>query len=431
MKKKKIIFVILLLMVAQLAVSCGRPTGPAKQPVALVIWKPFEESETWRSIFEEYTRTHSYVNFVYERKDIATYEDELLNALASGTGPDIFSIHNDWLASYKDKMSPAPKGVFSVREFEDAFVDVARADLYDQENNLYAVPMSVDTLALFYNRDLLGSAGIAQPPRTWAEAIEAVKSLTRQDKFGNFLVNGIAMGTDKNVNRSVDILGLLMLQNGTQVYSSAKNQATMDREVVAADGSRYNAGAQALEFYTQFANPAKETYTWNNRNNYSVDAFIAGQTAMMLSYSYMVPVVANKAPLLNFGVAAVPQVDLSKPKVNFSNYFAEGVSKASKNTEEAWNFLKFATSKESLTKYYAAHKQPASRKDIISTQIGDPGVGVFAESALTAKPLFKPNSSKFDRMFSDMIEDVILRGKSPDQAVGTGNQALTQMLLGR
>ena len=427
--KKFFSVLILVLAVSQLALSCG-PGGNKNtgEKVELLIWKPFEEEANLRPIFEDYTKLHPNVTFHYAKKDITTYESEILNALAAGAGPDIFSIHNDWLAKYQDKMTPAPDNLFSAREFSDTFVDVIGDDLRDAAGHLYALPLSLDVLALYYNRDLLGSAGIAQPPVTWAELVSIVKKLTRQDRLGNFTVNGIAMGTASNVNRATDILSLLMLQNGTQVYAANRSSATLDREIGAPDGSRFNPGVQALEFYTQFSSPAKETYTFNVKNNQSIDAFVGGQAAMMLGYAYMEPVIAAKAPLLNFGIAPVPQIDLSKPKTNFANYYAEGVSKISPHAAVAWDFLKFATQAQSLEKYYSLHKQAAVRKDLISTQISDSEIGVFAEGALTAKTFYKPDSAGVESALARAIDDVVLRGKSPQQSVSTANQILNDLL---
>lgn len=427
---KKIFFLAaIFLAVGNLAFGCGyNPSSGNAETVELVIWKPFEGGENLRPIFEAYTKLHPNVTFRYEKKDISTYESDLLNALAAGSGPDIFSIHNDWLPKYQDKMTPTPANLFTAREFSDTFIDVIGEDLVGGDGRLYALPLAMDTLALYYNRDLLGSAGIATPPATWAEVVAGVKKLTQQDRLGNFTVSGIAMGTSGNINRSTDILSLLMLQNGTQIYDSSQGSATMSRETAAPDGSRYSPGVQALDFYTQFSNPAKETYTWNVKNNQSVDAFVAGQTAMILSYSYMEPVIKSKAPLLNFGIAPAPQIDSSKPKVNFANYYAEGVSRGSPNAAAAWDFLKFATSAESLQAYYSLHKQAAVRKDLISTQIADSDIGVFAEGALTAKTFYKPDAPAVEGVLSRMIDDVVLRNKSTQNAVSTGNQSLDDLI---
>lgn len=421
----------ILLPILLLAQGCsffgggGNTQGPE---VTLVIWKLFDNQQALAPVFTSYRQLRNNVQFQFVEKDIATYENDLLNALATGAGPDIFTIHNDWLPRYQDKMSPAPEELFTDREIEETFVDVVRTDLYGSEGELYALPLSTDVLALYYNRDLLGSAGIAQPPSTWDEILDAVKKLTQQDRLGNFLVHGIALGTADNINRSTDILSLLMLQNGTQVYNQGRTQATLATDIVAPDGTRYNPGEQALEFYTQFSNPAKPTYTWNNRSNYSVDSFAAGQTAMMISYWYMGDILRDKAPLLNFGVAPVPQIDVSKPKINYANYFAEGVSRMSPNSAWAWDFLKFASSAESLNTYYGRHLQPASRKDLISQQIVRSDLGIFAEGALTARSYHKPDSARVERIFADMINDVVVRGKSPENAVSDANRLLNELL---
>ena len=47
------------------------------------------------------------VTIVYTKKDETTYQQDLLNALASGKGPDIFAISNSWLPEYIDKIVPA------------------------------------------------------------------------------------------------------------------------------------------------------------------------------------------------------------------------------------------------------------------------------------------------------------------------------------
>ena len=108
---------------------------------------------------------------------------------------------------------------------------------------------------------------------------------------------------------------------------------------------------------------------------------------------------------------------MEKPAVNFANYWAQGVSKQSKNQDAAWNFLKYLTSKDSLDKYYARHKMPSSRKDLIALQINDPDLGVFANANLTAKTFYKPDEARMDQIFTAMIDNVVLNGVSAQEAL--------------
>lgn len=423
---------LILLSVLFLAQGCNLGLGPRPGSggrVELVWWKPFDDPRIVQPLIEEFNRANPNVRISYVQKNIETYEDELVDALAAGRGPDIFSIHNDWLGKHQDKLVPAPATIISLREFRDSFVQAASSDLV-ADDKVYALPLAVDVLALYYNKDLLASAGIPRPPASWEELVNLIPRLTVQDNLGNFVKSAVALGTADNINRAPDILGLLMLQNGTPFYSPGKELATFD-QVVRSGEATSSPGARALEFYTQFASPAKTTYTWNNRSNNSIEAFSSGRVAMILSYSYLKPTLAEKAPFLNYAVAGVPQIDPAGTKVNYANYWAEGVAKQSQHQEAAWQFLKFITKKEVLGRYYEVQKQPSSRIDILETQLADPDIGVFAENALSARSFYKPSSDAVEQIFVQMINDVILRNIAPQEAVSAGAQKVNLLLRNR
>ncbi len=96
----KIIVVTLLL--ATLSAGCGG-SGKTAAPVTLKIWKPFADSGQMQPLLTAYQQIHPNVQFEYTKKNIDNYEGDLLNSLAAGNGPDIFSINNSWLPKYLDK----------------------------------------------------------------------------------------------------------------------------------------------------------------------------------------------------------------------------------------------------------------------------------------------------------------------------------------
>jgi multiple sugar transport system substrate-binding protein len=421
-----VLFLIIIIIVLLLSAK-AKPTGPTGN-IELTWWKTFETSDNVQQLITDYQNTHKNVTINYVKKDISTYEQDLLNAYASDTGPDILSIHNDWLPAQIDKLAPMPAG--SVRDYKTNFVDVATND-FIKENKIYALPMNVDVLAMYYNRDILNSAGVA-PPATWEELAKVtVPKITKQDQPGNFTRSGIALGTSANVNRAVDIISLLMLQNGTQFYNPDYSQATFDQQQLPSNQSGTTCetlGCLTLEYYTQFANPAKNVYTWNAKSDNSVDAFTQGKLAMMLSYYYMRPQILDKGPTLNWDVAPVPQVSQDSIKVNFANYWGEAVNKNSKNAAAAWDFLNFITSKDELSKYYTQHKQVSSRKDILQIQAQDSEIGVYAEAALSAKSVYKKDADRFEKTFSDMISDVSTKGLSANEAISNAVQQIDLQL---
>ncbi len=409
-----------LLVITFLAAGCGGGNQPAPTKVILNFWDPFEDTENIQALLQAYQQKHPNVQIVYTKKNITNYQQNLLDALASGTGPDIYSINNSWLPQYLNKVTPAPDKTFLFKEYKDAFVDVAVND-FTINQKIYGVPLYVDSLALYYNKDILGSAGIATPPKTWAELATNVHKIRRADKTGYFTLSGLAAGMNSNVNRAVDILYLMMLQKRTVPYSADGTQPQFAR-TQQINGNSVNPGLVGLNFYTSFANPANTNYNWNFRSDYSIDAFTNGRAAFLYSYSYTAKTIRQKNPNLNFDVAPVPQPNLEDPSVNFANYWGQVVSKQSKNSSVAWDFLKFISSKESLDKYYAKNKQPSSRKDLISLQVNDPEIGVFANANLTAKSFYKPDQIKIDSIFGKVIDNIILNGLTTQQALTQAEQ---------
>lgn len=402
-----------------------------KGQVTLIWWKTFEDSGNVQDFISDYIATHKNVTINFVKKDATTYEQDLVNAIAAGNGPDIFSIHNDWLPEHIDKMAPVPDKEMSLRTYKDSFVDVATSD-FVKDNKIYAVPLSIDVLALYYNKDILGSLNISQPPATWPELVSDVQKITKVSQSGGFMRSGIAMGTSSNVNRAVDLLNLLMLQNGTQFYTPDYNAASFDQQQTPSGSNEsFNPGAMALAFYTQFANPSKVSYTWNTKSDLGLDAFTQGKVAMMLGYQYMEASIRAKAPSLNWDVAPVPQAGDMVNRVNFANYWGEGVSKASKNSAIAWNFLNFISQKSELNKYYAKRKLVSSRKDILPDQVTDTEIGAFAENALTAKSVYKKDANLFESVFLKMIDDVILRSIAPEDALHNAVQQINLSLQNR
>lgn len=436
------------LVIATLLISgCGcKPKSPHRYNLSLEIWGPLDSQDALRASFNAYKKINPNIsNIEYKVIPIDNYKKELVDALASGQGPDIFLIHNNWLPEFKDKIVSAPQSPFIVNEqkFRNNFVDVATNDFIDQ-GKIYATPLSVDSLALYYNKDLFNQAGIVSPPKTWNEFTQDVQKLTKVNASNEITQSGAAIGTAYNINRSTDILDLLMLQNNTNMVDD-RGRVNFDKSI-SVNGKSIFPGENALSFYTQFANAGSLNYTWNSRMHYSVDAFSEGTTAMMLNYSWHIKTITDKAPKLNFAVANVPQLENS-PKVNYANYWGYAVAKNkitpstnNRNTrsaptisnetriKEAWEFLTYLTTKPDGTfkassnksglgktanpnfdpakDYLEKTKEPAARRDIIETQKNDPEIGVFATGNLIAKSWKESYPDTIEGIFAQMINQV-------------------------
>ena len=307
---------------------------------------------------------------------------------------------------------------------------------------VWAVPLSVDSLGLYYNKDLLNIAAITAPPKNWDEFATDVEKMTKIEGNGQISRSGAALGTAYNINRSIDVLNMFMLQSGTKMISD-NNNASFDKAQFV-EGKTVSPGENALTFYTDFARSSSSRYSWNRDMHYSIDAFSEGNLAMMFNYSWHVKTIENKSPKLNFAVAPVPQFTSGIP-VNYANYWAYSVSKnktSTKNssnvtneirTSEAWKFLTYLATKpekaiqiesdvagtkkvtnsnyDPASVYAQKTGKPAARRDLIEIQKADPKIGVFSEGNLIAKSWRQVDPESVEVIFSEMI-DRVNRGQS-------------------
>ena len=142
--------------------GCGlKGSAPEGYKVDLEVWGVFDDSDAYQEIFSAYKEINPYVGEIrYRKLQPENYEEELLQAMAANKGPDIFMIRNAWVKDFQDKIEPAPEN-YSEKTYRDAFVDVAADDFIGEDQKIYGVPLSVDSLALYYNKDLFNAAGIA------------------------------------------------------------------------------------------------------------------------------------------------------------------------------------------------------------------------------------------------------------------------------
>lgn len=397
-----------------------------EERIDLEFWGVFDDPSFFQEAIRNFRRLNPDINIRFVSFPFEEYEKSVIDALAAGRGPDIWMVQNTWLKKHKDKLSPLDQNDkdlnFKLLNFRQDFVDVAEADLIDN-GQIYALPLYVDTLALYYNKGLLNSAGISSPPENWDDFNEAVKILTKLDKKGNIEKSGAAIGLARNINRSTDLLMLLMIQSGTQMIDLARNKAVFSDPV----GFK-PVGLTALEYYTDFANPAKSVYAWNDNQFYSLDAFVTERTGMMFNYSHHIQTIRSKAPRLSFGVALMPQPKEASIRVDYANYFAPAVSSSSKNKTAAWKFLVYLASKEGALSYLRESLRPSARRDLIDFQKTDPDLGIFAKQSLTAGSWPQTDPSAIEKIFADMIEDVVFRRATPLEAIKTAEDKVTVLM---
>jgi ABC-type glycerol-3-phosphate transport system substrate-binding protein len=194
------------------------------------------------------------------------------------------------------------------------------------------------------------------------------------------------------------------MQNGTEMMNDG-GQVTMHLSPEIYKDRRYYPGIEARRFYTDFANPAKDVYCWNETMESALDLFSQNRVGIMFGYSYSLPLIKEKAPKLNFSIAKMPQIS-GNPIINYANYWVESVYSRSPNIEVAWDLIQFMAAEEENVKLYLQKtKKPSALRTLRDQQLNDLEIGIFAEQALTAQSWYKGHDPKAtEAILKEMIQ---------------------------
>ena len=438
--KKIILIVVTLLILAGLGFFVYKfvlPRLVTQKEVELTWWGIWEEESVVAPLIEEYQAQNPKVKIKYVKESPQDYRERLTNAIARGEGPDIFRIHNSWVPMFKNELDNLPASVMSAAEFSQTFYPVAATDL-TSGTGLLGIPLEYDGLALYINEDIFNSSG-KSPPVTWDDLRALASELTVRNDQGNITQAGVALGTTANVDHWPEILALMLLQNKVNLI---KPNECFNKPGASGADAKICLGADALGYFARFTNTDR---AWDATLPPSTIAFSSGKVAMYFGPSWRAFEIKLKNPNLKFKTVPLPQVAKSDPKdpnTAYATYWVEGVWARGENKEAAWNFLKFLSTKESLTKLYEnAAKirlfgQPYPRIDMADLLKDEAVIGSIIQAAPDAQSWYLQTrtfdgptgiNSQVNKYFEDAV-NAVNSGTSAEKALDTTAKGVSQVL---
>ncbi|MDO8570879.1 MAG: extracellular solute-binding protein [Candidatus Daviesbacteria bacterium] len=383
--------------------------------VTLTYWGLSEDEQIMRPLISAFESQHPNIKINFEKQSPLNYQTRAQTQIkaspATAGSPDIITIHESWLPAFFPDLKPAPDSSISLADFSQTFYPVARDSLV-VNNKIYAMPLEVDGLALFYNDDILKAAGV-KVPKSWQDFINVSRTLTVKNQDGQIQTAGASVGTTTNVDFWPEIIALLFLQQpGGDLRSPANN-----------------AGIEIVKFYTGFVtDPQNKTWDVNLPN--STKMFADGKLAFYFAPSSQISVIKELNPNLNFKVATVPQ--LPGKIVDLGSFWVKAVSVNSPNQTEAWEFLNFLAGAEVMQSVNI--NKPYSRVDLAGLQINDPYLGAYVAEGPYYKAWFLNSNTGDLGINEEMIKsykegvDGILAGRDPMQMLQITQTGVGQAL---
>ncbi|MFK0099576.1 ABC transporter substrate-binding protein [Streptomyces sp. NPDC091040] len=201
-----------------------------------------------------------------------------LRMASSKSLPDVLQLDASEMPTFADAggLIPLKDLGLTTKDIPEGIVDFG-----SYEGTYYGAARTVNTLALFYNKDTLDKAGL-KAPTTWAEMRETAKQLTRGKRYGLALSAG---GAEDGVFQFTPFM-----------WSNGGDETKLDSPEVAG----------ALDYWKSLLKDgslSKSTVNWTQAD--VNDQFMAGNAAMMINGPWQVETL-NSRKGLNWGIAEIP-----------------------------------------------------------------------------------------------------------------------------
>lgn len=347
----------------------------------------------------------------------------------AGKAPDVFHVHAFSLPMFYGKGYAKDLTPFIEKEgpgFLDAWYPLP-LELVKYEGKVHAMPGDYMTMVLFYNTEMFKAAGLDpdKPPKTWDEFLEYAKTLTR-DTDGDGRVDQWGFGTVGTKDPGFS------LRFGPFIWGFGGDYLTPDLKKSALDS------AEAKEAFTFFV----ELYTKHQvvppgltaMNAQEVRTQLAQKkVAMILGSGWTPPIVNALNPDLKaFEVLKASPAPYKREQATAIWLSSWIMSPNTKHPDEAWELIKFITSKDIELKWFIDNRVTSSRKDV-SGEAPEILNDKFASILASQLPYGKvepqiPQWPEIMDVFTTSLQEAIVGMKSPEDALAEAHERINAIL---
>ncbi len=372
---------------------------------------------------KEFEAAHPGVKVKYEIQQWDGIQQKLTTALAGGTPPDVIEIGNTQTAAFASQEGVLTDLSADKDSFNGAQWLKGLADSGTYDGKTYGVPFYAANREVIYRKDMFEQAGIAKPPTSNDEWIDAITKL--KTKFGS----------------DPDFQPLYM--PGQNWYALLSFIWDNGGDIAQPDGKKFkatldSAGAKAgLDFYKKLVDTSgtKAPKDADEAKPQQATVYGAGKVAMMIGLPWELPTAAKTDPSLTAktGAFAIPSKTAGQSAPVFLGGSNLAIPANSKNAAAAKEYIKLLSSAKYQGQLAAAGVVPGTSTDLTGLD-KDPLGSVMAKASTNGKAV--PASPQWGDVESgqnpvkDMLTAYLTGKKTLDQATADANAALNKLIGG-
>ncbi len=311
------------------------PVEPKElEPASLKVWYSisgangqFFEKQV-RQFMEEHPQISIELTYTGSYADSAT---KISAAKLAGNSPDVIITSASQLYTGEDGdyrmetnvLDPA----FDVSDVRPGVMEYAK-----YSGRLAAVPFSISTQVIYYNKDLVAKAGLdleANPPKTWDEFLTVAKTVQAACSKGTF---GFDTSDSKWLIKS------MLYQNGNDIVN------------ISADGKitplfAEESGIEVARFWERMI---EEKIMAKSQHDNAENKFLAGKLVFIAATSNRI---SKWAESVTFNIGAIEMPYFEEPCVALGGSTATIMTTDQVKSQASWALLKYLLNTENQTAY--------------------------------------------------------------------------------
>lgn len=289
-----------------------------------------------------------------------TLIQKVLQQASSKTLPDVLMLDNPDVQQIAATGALAPLNDLGLNA--DGVIK-GMVDATSYQGKLYGLAPVTNTIALFYNKDMLAEAGV-QPPKTWDELKAAAKKLTKPGRYG------MAFNANATYEGSWQFLPAMWTNGGDETDLNSPQVA------------------EALQLWVDLVKSGSASKSVINWTQGDVnDQFIAGKTAMMVNGPWQIPAL-NKNPKIKWDVVRFPvnKPDQTPVAPLGGEAWTVPLNKDQAKQQKAADFVKCLNSDANELAWAKARYTIPTRTSLLDEYVKEvPSMKAFTEQVKTAR----------------------------------------------
>ncbi|MFF1615346.1 sugar ABC transporter substrate-binding protein [Amycolatopsis sp. NPDC058278] len=405
--------------------TAASPSGNAPLSGTVTVWLMTGSAPATLTdaLNKEFEAAHPGVKVKYEVQQWDGIQQKLTTALAGGAPPDVIEIGNTQTAAFAAQDGVLTDLTADKDSFNGSQWLKGLADSGSYDGKTYGVPFYAANREVIYRKDMFEQAGIAKPPASNDEWVDAIGKL--KAKFGS----------------DPDFQALYM--PGQNWYALLSFIWDNGGDIAKADGKNYKAtldtpeAKAGLDFYKKLVDTSgtKAPKDADEAKPQQATVYGAGKVAMMIGLPWELATAAKTDASLTgkTGAFAIPSKNAGQSAPVFLGGSNLAIPANSKNVAAAKEYIKLLAGPKYQSQLAAAGVVPGTSTDLTGLD-KDPLGSVMAKASANGKAV--PASPKWGDVESgqnpvkDMLTAYLTGKKTLDQATADANAALNKLIGG-